>query len=130
MNLQCISLYCPRHGLDQGVSNKKKSTCFSFPFLLGVPRQSELSSPEESLTGEVVGVSGNGSGPSILFSPDLLLNNMTIIEKKGLGTFLLEACPNLSVRSGQPCLTKLSGVGVVYRASVCSAPLDDLIEGH
>ena len=82
------------------------------------------------LPGEVVGVSDKGSGPSILFSPDLLLNNMTIIEKKGLGTFLLEACPNLSVRSGQPCLSKLSRVGVLYRASVCSAPLDDLIEGH
>ena len=84
------------------------------------------------LPGEVVGVSDKGSGPSILFSPDLLLNNMTIIEEKleALEPSSLKLLPTSLLVSGQPCLSRFSGGGVLYRSSVCSAPQDDLIEGH
>ena len=72
----------------------------------------------------------NGKSPSILFSPDLLLNNMTIIEGKleTLEPSSLTPLPTSLFVPGQPCLSRFSGDGVLYRASVYSPPQDDLVE--
>jgi len=85
---------------------------------------------KKALPGEVVGVYDNGRSPSILFSPDMLLNNMTIIEEKlkALEPSSLTPLPTSLFVPGQPCLSRFSGDGVLYRASVCAAPQDDLVE--
>ena len=72
----------------------------------------------------------NGRSPSILFSPDMLLNNMAIIEEtlEALEPSSLTPLPTSLFVPGQPCLSRFSGDGVLYRASVCSAPQDDLVE--
>ena len=72
----------------------------------------------------------NGRSPSILFSPDMLLNTMTIIEEKleTLEPSSLTPLPTSLFVPGQPCLSRFSGDGVLYRASVCTVPQDDLVE--